>query len=103
MPQTVSLSFAYLFMPGVAVFSGAVAQQNAELSPQALQLCLSSVVPPLGVPVTVSVELQPGQAWVPMSSVGWPFSMSTCAPFAPCFTLVTQTVLHLEQTTNFKY
>src|SRR5262245_941470 len=89
----------YFFsMPLVAPLPGLVAQQNAESSPQALQLCLSSVMSPLAWPTTVNVDLQPAHAWVPISSVGWPCSLRICAPFTPCFTPVTQTVLHLAHT-----
>src|SRR5436190_15676529 len=89
----------YFFsVPLVAPVPGLVAQQNAESSPQALQLCLSSVMSPLAWPTTVKVDLQPAHAWVPMISVGWPCSLSICAPFTPCFTRVTQTVLHLAHT-----
>src|SRR5262249_3684893 len=89
----------YFFsIPLVAPLPGLVAQQKAESSPQAVQLCLSSVMSPLACPTTVKVELQPLHACVPISSVGWPCSFKTCAPFTPCFTRVTQTVLHLAHT-----
>src|SRR6266508_2078290 len=85
-------------IPLVAPLPGFVAQQKAESSPHALQLCLSSTMSPLAWPTTVKVELQPAHAWVPINSVGWPFSIRSWAPFTPCFTRVTQTVLHLTQT-----
>jgi hypothetical protein len=53
----------YFFsMPLVAPLPGLVAQQKAESSPQALQLCLSSTMSPLAWPTTVKVDLQPAHA-----------------------------------------
>src|SRR6185369_11366187 len=88
----------FLSISWVAPLPGLVAQQKAESSPHALQLCLSSVMSPLARPTTVQVELHPLHACVPISSLGCPCSFKSCAPFTPCFTRVTHTVLHLAQT-----
>src|SRR5713101_7492081 len=93
------MSYFFSFsIPLVAPLPGFVAQQKAESSPHAPQLCFNSVCPSFGLPMTVKVELQPLHAWVPISSVGWPFSIIICAPFTPCLTRVTHKVLHLAHT-----
>jgi hypothetical protein len=43
-------------------FAQGADQQKAESSPQALQLCLSSVMSPFAWPMTVKVDLQPAHA-----------------------------------------
>src|SRR6185503_20473044 len=55
--ETYFFSFS---IPFVAPLPGLVAQQKAELSPHAPQLCFKTISLPLPWPVTVIVELQPG-------------------------------------------